>query len=422
MTSVLEFDSGHRLFDEISYYFSNNIVNKSLEINDRIDPNLEIIEDISQLKLSLDNFLKIKRRNKIRHSSKGSKKSKLELSYEFSPISDIVFTFKYNDITYKLEKIIFDKTPITIDGKVELFQIIKIYYEDIKTIDTLINDIHSYYIKYKKCSEETDDNFTLYINEENYWEHLGSKQKRGLKNIYLPEKEKQSLVDDLENFLSEETKQRYTELGITYKRVYLLEGIPGSGKTSLVSALASKFDNDIGIFNFDLKTTDTVLTKMIRIIPDNCFVLFEDLDGMFAERKQGDLSKNLVTFSGLLNSLDGISTKPGLVVFITTNDKLQLDPALIRPGRVDYQMKFQHIKKKEIIKMYRAFMKKTYIEGKDEEFYSKFKELSIDISASLLQQYLFKYMDKLKESIENIEEIKSIKDMSNSSGGRDLYS
>ena len=81
-------------------------------------------------------------------------------------------------------------------------------------------------------------------------------------------------------------------MGINYKRVYLLEGLPGTGKTSLITALASKYDLNIGIFNFDSKTTDSVFSKMVKILPDNSALLLEDLDGLFQARKEGDINKN----------------------------------------------------------------------------------------------------------------------------------
>ncbi len=43
-----------------------------------------------------------------------------------------------------------------------------------------------------------------------------------------------------------------------------------------------------------------------------------------------------MTFSGLLNVLDGVAASEDRLVFMTTNHIERLDPALIRPGRVDY--------------------------------------------------------------------------------------
>jgi len=42
-----------------------------------------------------------------------------------------------------------------------------------------------------------------------------------------------------------------------------------------------------------------------------------------------------VTFSGFLNALDGVASGEERIIFLTTNHMEKLDPALIRPGRVD---------------------------------------------------------------------------------------
>ena len=46
-----------------------------------------------------------------------------------------------------------------------------------------------------------------------------------------------------------------------------------------------------------------------------------------------------VTFSGLLNAIDGATSTEGRVIFMTTNYPERLDPALIRPGRVDFKQR-----------------------------------------------------------------------------------
>ena len=43
----------------------------------------------------------------------------------------------------------------------------------------------------------------------------------------------------------------------------------------------------------------------------------------------------MITFSGLLNALDGVASAEERIIFLTTNHVDKLDPALIRPGRVD---------------------------------------------------------------------------------------
>ena len=51
------------------------------------------------------------------------------------------------------------------------------------------------------------------------------------------------------------------------------------------------------------------------------------------QRKAGESTSRGVSFSGLLNALDGVAAGEERVVFMTTNFIDRLDPALIRPGR-----------------------------------------------------------------------------------------
>jgi mitochondrial chaperone BCS1 len=67
-----------------------------------------------------------------------------------------------------------------------------------------------------------------------------------------------------------------------------------------------------------------------------------------------------LTFAGILNALDGIAAQTGRLLFMTTNHKERLDAALIRPGRIDYQLYFEEATCAQIrslfINFYRAII------------------------------------------------------------------
>ena len=59
--------------------------------------------------------------------------------------------------------------------------------------------------------------------------------------------------------------------------------------------------------------------------------------------------------SGLLNALDGVASSEGRIVFMTTNYLDRLDPALIRPGRVDLKEFIGHCTRYQLVQMYQRF-------------------------------------------------------------------
>ena len=110
-----------------------------------------------------------------------------------------------------------------------------------------------------------------------------------------------------------------------------------TGKTSLVFALAGALGRPLAIFNVDSLRDDTFI-ELLAERPEDAVLLFEDVDALFRERhagKAGAEGGGGMTFSTLLNSLDGVLHPRGALVFLTTNHLERLDAALRRPGRVD---------------------------------------------------------------------------------------
>ena len=63
----------------------------------------------------------------------------------------------------------------------------------------------------------------------------------------------------------------------------------------------------------------------------------EDVDAIFIERTGAHKGEG-VSFSGLLNAIDGVAAQEGRIFFMTTNHIDKLDPALVRPGRCDVKV------------------------------------------------------------------------------------
>jgi chaperone BCS1 len=99
--------------------------------------------------------------------------------------------------------------------------------------------------------------------------------------------------------------------------------------------LASDINYKIAIINLNSVHSDDHLSHRMADCPERSIILLEDVDAMFIDRTSVQKRKRGVTFSGFLNALDGVRSKDGTILIMTTNHREKLDPALIRPGRCD---------------------------------------------------------------------------------------
>ena len=210
----------------------------------------------------------------------------------------------------------------------------------------------------------------LYVYDQG-WDNVQAYSPRLLDSVILKPGEKEHLLEDLMRFRA--SRQRYRRLGVPYHRGYLLYGPPGTGKTSLVSALAAKCEMSIYVVNLTEFNDRSLKTAMNNIAEDSV-VLFEDIDSMkvghrraaldarreLPERESGGekadaLASFGVTLSGLLNVLDGFHAPENVVFMMTTNAMEMLDPALLRPGRIDYKLFMGEAAGTQRIELYRRF-------------------------------------------------------------------
>lgn len=179
----------------------------------------------------------------------------------------------------------------------------------------------------------------IYHPETAGWRQFGEpRRKRDLNSVILDKGVAEGIIGDVRDFL--ESAHWYYDRGIPYRRGYLLHGPPGTGKTSFIQALAGEVDYNIAILNLSGRgMTDDRLQLLLTMVPSRTIVLLEDADAAFTNRRtqvatDGYQGAN-VTFSGLLNALDGVGSSEERIIFLTTNHIERMDPALVRPGRVD---------------------------------------------------------------------------------------
>lgn len=326
---------------------------------------------------------------------------------------------------------------------------IKYASENLIIFEELMKTSVIYFNKFFKLNKPDDDRLNLFIISEDggYFETIGSRSKRSLNSVFLPKKQKTDVVNIIDKFLKPKTIQCYKERGLNHKLTILLSGVPGTGKSSLIAALASHFNFDIAIMSFTPKMTDVGFLRAMRSWNRRTsrrededdkkeervtILIIEDMDCIFKERKSNDENRNMVTFSGILNGLDGITTGDKQIVIMTTNHIEHLDPALIRPGRVDHIMTFDYANKEQIVDMAALWGGKAIPQ---EEFYTKVKALNIKITTSLLQQYFLKYANMAEDDddpvvgasvravMENIDDLKQMYEACNKQQtAKDMYS
>ena len=210
----------------------------------------------------------------------------------------------------------------------------------------------------------------LHVYDEG-WTYVQAYSPRLLGSVILKPGEKEHLLRDLERFRG--SRARYRRLGVPYHRGYLLYGPPGTGKTSLVSALGAKFGMSIYVVNLT-EFNDRTLKTAMNDVPENSVILFEDIDCMKSgnrrpstndwmenppslstTEKAGPAAVFAVTLSGLLNVLDGFHAPENVVYVMTTNRVEALDPALLRPGRIDYRLFMGEASESQRIELYCRF-------------------------------------------------------------------
>ncbi|KAG8946877.1 hypothetical protein FRC04_011304 [Tulasnella sp. 424] len=203
------------------------------------------------------------------------------------------------------------------------------------------------------------------------WGATITKQIRPMDSVILPHGMTDLMLDDLRDFM--DNKDWYAAAGIPWRRGVLLWGPPGTGKSTTVHAIAGELQ--LEIYCVPLSSNgidDSSLQRLIASTPPNCILLLEDIDCAFPPRENEEdeadaLSgqpfnpfnygqpKSSVTLSGLLNLLDSVSSEEGRIVFATTNHIDRLDPALLRPGRMDLRIEYKNATHQQTMDLFSRF-------------------------------------------------------------------
>lgn len=184
------------------------------------------------------------------------------------------------------------------------------------------------------------------------WTQRGDLPPRTLESVILKEGQLERLSDDLERFLAAEDE--YNMLSQPWHRGYLFHGAPGTGKTSVARALANEFNLPTYYLPLSDIERDADLTQLVGRIDPRSVLLIEDADVFHATTDRTQEQKT-TSLAAMLNALDGVWTPHGLITIMTTNNRDSLDPAIIRPGRIDVDEEFSPLDEDQARRLVKHF-------------------------------------------------------------------
>lgn len=332
-------------------------------------------------------------------------------------------------------------------NKISTLVILRSYHANgSELINKFVNDSYNFYVE--KINKQYNDDKTYMYCIQNYYEddtkdNNKLKNKKKYKRYLLSNektfetlfiKNKESILHILEHFVNKTGK--YKIKGFPHKLGILLHGPPGTGKTSLIKAIASYTKrNIINLSLSKIKTNQELMENMFDGIYDvegidlpvklgfeKTIFVIEDIDcisDIVIDRKDDkDECKNIyphnfkeeleeimvkkpikdkLNLSGLLNAIDGIIDSPGRIIIMTTNHPEKLDEALIRPGRIDKNMYMGYIEYPEAISMIKHYFNCS--DNKLIEFKKYFNDNKI--TPAQLEQKCMEY-DSIKELLLNM--------------------
>lgn len=334
------------------------------------------------------------------------KKTKL-IEHDYLIDDNVKLSFKYNKkkINVKTYK---DNPIVGTQREPKYLHFIELSSSDIQTIKDFIIEAEEVYDKDHYFEPNSISIWVPFGSSPNlFWNFYTNLKMRNINSVILDKGLKEDIVDDIKIFLKNDSK--YEKYGIPYKRVYCLYGPPGTGKSSIVFSIASTFKKNIAMLNFGSGVTDASFIKLMSTLKPNSILLLEDIDALFTQRKASSTTgTGFLSFSTLLNVLDGNLRKNGLITFMTTNHPDKLDPALMRTGRIDYTIKIDYITKYQIEKFAKLYYPKINKKQLDEytKILSKFKKLT----PSEVSNYMFLHIGiKMEELLKDLRKRKSLK-------------
>jgi chaperone BCS1 len=262
--------------------------------------------------------------------------------------------------------------------------------------DLILGPYLDHVLKEGKAIEVRTRQRKLYTNsEQSQWSHVVLKHPASFQTLAMDPEKKKEIMEDLITFSKAE--EFYERVGRAWKRGYLLYGTPGTGKSTMIAAMANLLGYDLYDLELTAVKNNTELRKLLMEVSSKSIILIEDIDCSLdltgqrkkkkkekgeadekkdprqkPEKEEKDTEASQVTLSGLLNFIDGLWSACGgerLIVF-TTNYVEELDPALIRRGRMDKHIELSYCR-------FEAFkvLAKNYLQIESHPLFGRIREL-----------------------------------------------
>ncbi|XP_076685314.1 mitochondrial chaperone BCS1 isoform X1 [Andrena cerasifolii] len=262
--------------------------------------------------------------------------------------------------------------------------------------------------------KEHEGKTIMYTAMGSEWRQFGHpKKRRPLESVVLDTDIAERVINDCREFIN--TPAWYSDRGIPYRRGYLLYGPPGCGKSSFITALAGELERGICVLNLSERgLTDDRLNHLLAMAPQQTIVLLEDIDAAFSSREEIFVAVkgaydglNRVTFSGLLNCLDGVASAEARILFMTTNYLERLDPALVRPGRVDVKEYIGWCSARQVEQMFLRFYKNAGDRANEiaAQFAKEVMSQKRNVSPAQIQGFFMFYKNSPNDVLKNVSHV-----------------
>lgn len=192
----------------------------------------------------------------------------------------------------------------------------------------------------------------FYNGPSGCWYGCSGSKVRSLESVVCNPGIIEGIVEKLNYFYK--SKQEYARLGRPYKVVFCLEGPPGTGKTSIIKAVATHFQKHLYCLALDDLHSASDLYSLLS--NQKGIVVIEDIGKTsVAVNEDSELINKKITLATLFQAFDGILSPEGCVIFCTTNDYGALDSVLKRDLRFDMVVKIDLLERqaqKKLAKLY----------------------------------------------------------------------